>query len=528
MRAALFLTLLAGALCQDDVVNTPYGPVRGIVTPISRVFRGVPYAAPPVNALRWQSPVAPAPWGPSPIDVLNDKPSCPQNCNLPSYACAPSQSEDCLYVNVFTPLPEHLSTPAPVMVFLHGGNFKMGYAGGPLYNSSILVNTTGVIVVVVQYRLGALGFLNLGPDSNITGNYGFYDQRFALQWVQSSISAFGGDPARVSLFGQSAGAMSIATHLISPGSKGLFQAAMLESEPFGIPFRTKETWPAIAKDYVKYAGCNGSANVDACLKTVPMDTLVASQVKAEVDILADITNLLDLFVPWTPTAGSVDVPVQPIDGWQAGQMADIPILIGTVHDEGWMFIFEAFTKSLSNIEYQLIGDLAFGHMTEINKQYPVNATGDNRPVAANASTDGLFVCATRNASLSVAARKNPVYVYRFNHVMSFAVAAWGPNLTFCDDKVCHGGDLAFVFFAQDPAIGAVFTPDEVVMSEAMLTYWTNMAKSGNPNTPVTPAVAWPAFDSTEQMVMLETPQINVVSYLDTAGCQLWDSIGYNF
>lgn len=531
MRAAVLALCAAVALADSTtVINTPLGPVKGIQTPLSREFRGVPYAKPPINALRWQSPVPIPAWGPSTIDATADAPSCLQDCQLPSYACAPAMSEDCLYLNVFTPLVSALTTPVPVLLFMHGGNFKQGYAGGLLYNSTVFANYTSTIVVVIQYRLGALGYLYGGKDSAISGNYGFFDQRVALKWVQANIAAFGGDPARVTVFGQSAGSMSIATHLASPGSKGLFQYAILESEPFGLPFRDINSWDGIVADYVKYAGCNGTADIDTCLKAASANTLLRAQVMAEKDILADATRLLDLFIPWTPTVGSVDVPAQPMDSWIAGNMQDIPMIVGTVADEGWLFVFEAFGKPLSYLEYEALILVAFGHNTQINAQYPQNYTGDNRPVGSHVARDSLFHCATRNVTLEgPIARNSPAFVYRFDHPMSFADVAWGANFSYCDPKTCHGGELAFVYRDQDPAIGVVFTADEVVMSNAMMTYWSNMAKSGNPNMPVTPAVAWPAFNlNTETMLLIETPQIQTVDHLDTPKCEMWNSVGYNF
>jgi len=435
-------------------------------------------------------------------------------------------------MNIFTPLAATPSSKLPLLLFIHGGNFKQGYAGGLLYNSSIFANRTNTVIVIIQYRLGALGFLNMEgtSGSNISGNYGFLDQRVSLQFVQSAIGSFGGDADAVTVFGQSAGAMSIASHLISPLSKGLFQYAILESEPFGLPFRDANTWGGIAAYFTTQLGCNGTVQPDACLKAAPMAQVVQAQVNSEKDILADAKGLLDLFLPWTPTAGSDEVPVQPINAWVSGDMHDIPIIMGTVANEAQGFVYAAFGKPLSALEYSVIGELAFGHMDLVNQQYPLNTTGDNRPVASASVTDALFICATRNASLAgPAARASPVYTYRFDHVMSFSPAAWGPNEAYCFNEVCHGEELAFVFGNQDPALGVSFTADEVALSESIQTYWSNFAKSGNPNLPVVPAVAWPQFESSsESMMSMVTPAFDVVEHLDTTKCQLWDLIGYNF
>ena len=234
----LFVAAAVAVADKPTVVQTNSGPVRGVLEDRARVFRGIPYAA-DAKTRRWQNPVPPKPWTAT-RDAFEDGPGCPQVCVLPSIACPPVQSEDCLYLNVFTPL---LTSEAltPVMVFIHGGDYVQGYGGGPLYDGTPMANSSGLILVALNYRLGALGFAYAGDlaGGQLAGNYGFLDQRLALKWVQDNIKNFGGDPGRVTIFGQSAGAMSVALHLVSSGSRGLFSAAIIESEPLGLPLRSK-------------------------------------------------------------------------------------------------------------------------------------------------------------------------------------------------------------------------------------------------------------------------------------------------
>ena len=306
------------AKADPSVVMTTKGAVKGIVSDIAREFRGIPYAAPPVNELRWKDPQDHKSWAPGTLSATVDGPGCPQSCYLPPHTCPARYSEDCLYLNVFTPLPSQMATsgPLPVLMWIHGGNFKQGSGTGLLYDGSHIAKTQNVIVVTINYRLGALGFLN--NNQSFTGNYGIKDQRFAMQWIQQNIASFGGDPTRVTLFGQSAGAMSIATHMISPKSKNLFHRAILESEPFGLPFRTTSEFEGLASAFADKANCT-SGDVETCLRNLPYEKIIEAQVAAEHDIFVDIFHLLELFLPWTPTAGSEDCPEQPIVAFVSGK-----------------------------------------------------------------------------------------------------------------------------------------------------------------------------------------------------------------
>lgn len=299
--ALLCIGAVASAAEPEDTVRAAAGTIVGRVSPFARSFRGIPFAQPPVGALRWNQPQPMAPWT-TPLSAFRDAPGCPQDCQLPEAACPPAQSEDCLFLNVFTPRASHLpAAGAPVMVFFHGGNFKQGYAGGLLYDGTSLANRTGVVVVVAQYRLGVLGFLNTGDT--IRGNYGLYDQQQALRWVQDNIAAFGGDRGSVTIFGQSAGAMSVASHLVMNASRGLFHKAIMESEPFALTFRTEANFHDWSATYAgQYAKCpNPTGTVDDCLRGLDYSHIVAAQAAAERDVLGMSPNLLHLFLPWTPT-----------------------------------------------------------------------------------------------------------------------------------------------------------------------------------------------------------------------------------
>jgi carboxylesterase type B len=232
-------------------------------------------------------------------------------CDQPPHVCPGWTDEECLFLNVWTPRADHINEPLPVLVFFHGGAFKDGYAGGldngVIYDATAYVNTTNSILVAVNYRVGAMGFLFAGLETGIQGNYGLMDQEMALQWVQNNIAAFGGDPTRVAVAGQSAGAMSIASHLSRPASLGLYSAAIMHSDPFGFPFRDVVAGVDLGTVFAQFAGCyNGSGVVDwtvvePCLRALNSSQVLEAQLLANKDIAGDITKLLQLFVPWTPT-----------------------------------------------------------------------------------------------------------------------------------------------------------------------------------------------------------------------------------
>ena len=299
---------------DPSIVTIPgLGDVQCGMNSIARECRGIRYAAP---VKRWAAPQPVQSWAPAVLPAMMDGPGCMQICYEPALACPNTTSEDCLVLNVFTPLPLP-AQPLPVTVFLHGGTFRDGFGGGPLYNGSDLssgafqneATLQQAIVVSINYRLGVFGFLYSGTNATdggaITGNYGLADQRAALVWVRDNIVAFGGDPNRMLLWGQSAGAMSIASHMISPGSRGLFHAALTVSEPFALPFHDVASSRAATAEVSYYAGCPSSLGPDttSCLRALPAATLLTAQVAASGNA-SDDTSLLQSFMPWSPTTGT--------------------------------------------------------------------------------------------------------------------------------------------------------------------------------------------------------------------------------
>jgi para-nitrobenzyl esterase len=429
MRFATLLLLVASSLADESIVNTPLGAVQGVLTPLAREFHGLPYASPPVGALRWAAPTPPAPWAPSLRPATADGPGCMQECLEPSAACPLSVGEDCLYLNVYTPRARAIPPAGlPVLVWIHGGNFRDGFGGGPLYNGSVLAQQ-GMIVVTINYRLGVFGWLLTNATSDgggITGNFGFQDQRAALAFVRDNIAPFGGDPSRVTLMGQSAGAMSTASHLVSPASRGLFHGAVLLSEPFALPFRTVATALDMGAVVLGHANCSAASGMQgfgspaACMRAQPAAALLAAQLKSYPDPNADWAELLQIFMPMCPTVGTADVPNWPLDSFQgragAAPVLDVPIMMGTTSQEGVLFIYSGFGKNVSVLEFELLIEVMLGDAAAkgVAKQYPIPTPQpmDTRPIASVVTTASIFKCANRNVSRVLAAsagRTAPIF-----------------------------------------------------------------------------------------------------------------------
>ena len=255
---------------------TAGGTVRGQAVADTDEFLGIPYGAPPVGALRWQPPRPAAPWrGVRP--ATSYAPHCPQS---PSTFGQASTSEDCLYLNVFTPATS-TARNLPVMVWVHGGSLLTGESND--YNPAELVRH-GVVVVTINYRLGALGFLAdaalASRRGGPSGNYGLMDQQAALRWVQRNIRGFGGDPGDVTLFGESAGGLSTLAQLASPGARGLFQRAIVESGTYQLTQQPLAAAEAAGQAFAAKAGCASTAsakNTAACLRGLPVSTILANE-----------------------------------------------------------------------------------------------------------------------------------------------------------------------------------------------------------------------------------------------------------
>eukprot|EP00163_Fabomonas_tropica_P022414 TRINITY_DN3908_c0_g2_i1.p1 TRINITY_DN3908_c0_g2~~TRINITY_DN3908_c0_g2_i1.p1 ORF type:complete len:436 (+),score=135.35 TRINITY_DN3908_c0_g2_i1:312-1619(+) len=433
-----------------------------------------------------------------------------------------------------------------------------GTAGTPLYDARNMVNLTNTIVVTTNYRLGALGFM--GTES-LKGNWGFNDQRLALKWVQENIKAFGGNPDSVTLFGQSAGGTSTASHLVSPPSQGLFHAAIVESNPWALRLKTPKQASEIGAKMAKDLGCK--RDDVGCMRNTTWQDVAAAEKKAQGGL--NLLNPLLSFYPWTPIVDGVELTDQPMTIYAEGKGPKTPVIYGTVEQEGVMFIYQALSKPLTNFEYgALIDGIFFFDAPRVKRMYPdstqpsptpstpsANGTygpqppssgnkkdkasdGDNRTTLSTLANDYILMCPARHAMNGAVKSGAPVWYYQFDHVMSFSKAAWGAD-DYCDGQICHGSELPFVFgspsFIHINGQSANFTADEQQLSNDMMMFWGNFAHTRNPNNgPNKPSITWPAFDpsGSNQNIEFQAPKSFVVSNLKKEYCDMLDTTKYKY
>lgn len=536
------------------LVQTTQGMVQGHINPVGvREWKGIRYGKAPMGELRFESPQAEPAYAEGTVYSADfDAPGCPQLCNLPPGNCPEyGQSEDCLFLNVFSPAePSSDPNGYPVLFWIHGGAFTQGLGTCALYNGSTFAQPTsqegthqfgGAVTVAINYRLGALGFM---ASESMGGNYGFLDQRLALQWTIDNIAAFGGDPQRITMGGQSAGAMSVGAHLISPGTAGknMFQKSIMESNPLALPYHDRKSAAANAQSVFEYVGC--TADDVTCMKKQPVDAILEAQNNA---IKLDFDSLLLNFLPFAPMVEpGGEIPEQPLTALASGKLEEItPMLQGSMYDEGQLFVYELFTKPLTERAYEVVvaGVMGVENGPEILRMYPYdngsNST-DGRDALNVLATDLIFYCPLRNITRGYqaalgGATKVPSYIYRFDHILSFD--AWGENYTFCVGYVCHGSELPFVFNVFNDGATVFYEPtaDEVQLSKDLVGAWRNYLYTGNPNQgPAADAVpdwsAYPLYQSAlDMLVVLEEPEVSTGAHqrkVRDEYCDMWDRIGY--
>jgi para-nitrobenzyl esterase len=507
------LVLLAGCARGDDaapttqkpppgdpaLVQTTTGTVRGVVAPEHRLFAGIPYAAPPVGPLRWQPPAPARPW-PGVRDATRTGPRCMQDAS--DLEMGRQTSEDCLSLNVWTPPPSERKRA--VMVWIHGGAFINGSSG--LYDSRWLASRGDVIVVTLNYRLGALGFLahpSLGAPGAV-GNYGLADQQAALRWVHDNIANFGGDPEAVTIAGESAGGMSVCDHLVAPGSEGLFRAAIIQSGPCQAQVALPEAQRA-SFDYARDAGCDDLRTVAACLRALPAEKLRKPVWYYRIgdDALSG------------PVTGTKVLPVDPMLEIAEGRAAKVPVLIGTNHDEFTLFValeYIRLKKPYTEAQYPQLLSEAFGRDAEaVAAHYPLSRYDGSVPLAYSAAvTDGVFACVADRMAEALA-RTDSVYAYEFNDRGAPAPDALR-NLPF-PVGASHSLELRYLF---DVGGAPPLDPDQQVLSDQMIDAWSQFVRDGHPGD------GWPAYDGEEKRLSLRPDGSRVETDFDQKRqCPFW-------
>ena len=349
------LCLIVVAVAQEDlIVQTEYGSVQGryLGDNVAKAWLGIPFAADTSGENRFRPPVAPAVWNFT-MDCTAWGSACPQHCVLPEGSCNPSnQTEDCLNLNVFMPIDASSNDQLPVMVFIPGGAYVQGTAGSFIYDARLLANRGNVIIVTINYRLGLLGFL---INENSDGNYGIFDQRFALQWIQNNIAKFGGNPSRVTLFGQSAGAMSVAYHLLAEESWGLFNQVIIESNPLPLPFLNHKTGRIFTEKVAEVIGCD-TDDVE-CFRQCTGSCLEQILDTQDAGAGIKIFHIFVAFLATTPMVGDGGELSGPVfDLFNSGQVTTAPgvnIIFSACKNDGVMFAQEAFPGGEKLIRFRI-------------------------------------------------------------------------------------------------------------------------------------------------------------------------------
>lgn len=459
------------------------GTLTGLAVSGENEYLGIPYAAPPIGSLRWQPPQAPAPFNGT-FQATQFGSRCTQLLN----GVGPlAGSEDCLYLNVYVPDTDPPRHGFPVMVWIHGGGFA--YGAGSDYDPTPLVEKGNVIVVTINYRVSVLGFFAhpaIDAEGHLNANYGLMDQQFALKWAQRNISAFGGNPKRVTIFGESAGGFSVLSNIASPTAAGLFRGAISESGAYAhfqdywdaitvVPLAMAETqdtpFVPAGTTLAENVGCSDQSA--QCLRAVSASTLVEQEPTAEFP-----------FIDGTVLTQNLD------SAFASGEFNRVPLINGTNHDELRLFValdYDLVGNPLTDAEYPAAVAALFqspvtnSTVQSVLSEYPLSnypppqGYSVSAPLALGAvGTDWFFVCTARKSDLSLS-KYAPTYTYEFNDETA---PSFLPPLSFPLGDA-HTIELEYLF--NFDAFHAPFTTDQQQLSDTMIGYWSQFARTGNPN-----------------------------------------------
>ena len=486
------------------VVETRGGRLEGVQEEGLQSFRGVPFAKPPVGALRFAAPQPPEPW--SGVRAARDfGPSAPQRVSEIEARFGlrvGKQSEDCLTLNITTPASD--GARRPVMVWIHGGAFTIGSSSQKMYDLRPLARRGGAVMVGINYRLGALGFLDpaaLGGETlGATANAGILDQVAALAWVRDNIEGFGGDPGNVTLFGESAGGMSVATLLGMPAARGLFHRAIAQSGAAHRVNRAEEA-AEVATLWSREVGLEpGSAK---WLRELPLDAILRAQSRCVTVFERESARRA-----FCPSVDGRTLPEHPFEAIRGGLSRDIPVVVGTTRDEWKLFgVMDPRARELDEagllkrVEARLGGPEPAGRARRLVEAYrrarEGRASTDPPELFFAIETDRVFrIPAVRLAEAQSAHRAHPPRTWAY-------LMCWESPLMGGALGACHGIDLPFVFGSvrrrgmQRYAGGG---PDAERLSDRMMDAWLAFARSGDPNHPDLPA--WEPYDAARRATMI--------------------------
>jgi para-nitrobenzyl esterase len=464
-------------------VKTEQGKVTGKTINNGKVkaFLGLPYAAPPVGDLRWKAPGPPAKWR-GERDAGKFGARCAQGKVYDDMVFEDAgESEDCLFLNVYAPTDATDKSKLPVMFWIHGGGYAGGASSEPRHNGDFLP-LKGVVLVTINYRLGVFGFLatsDLAKEANgAAGNYGLMDMVAALQWVKENIKKFGGDPGNVTIFGESAGSFAVSTLMAAPGAQGLFHKAIGESGAAFSDVLSMDTLAVREKKDDEWVSGLGVKSL-AELRAMPTDKVLEA-VKAKRGGFSSVVDGKLLTEP---------VP----DTYAAGKQAHVPLLAGWNRDEG-SFLGDGMTaEKWKAMAATLFKDRAAEFLT----LYP----GDTDEQAVNSAIDygsDAFIAFSTWKWLEADRKTSDAPVYRYH----FELRAT-PSKYHLGTFAFHSDDIEYVFGTLDTRPGFVVRPEDRTLSDQMMSYWTNFAKTGDPNGAGLPT--WPRYGKDDSLIHLNDP-----------------------
>jgi para-nitrobenzyl esterase len=500
----------------NTVVETESGKLNGSYEGGLFVFKGIPYAEPPVGDLRWLPSKVHKPW--SGIREAKEfgsiAPQPPTSLQMiHEFEVPEPQSEDCLFLNVWTPILER-EARLPVMVWIHGGAFSMGSGSQPMYQGGKLASRGNLVLVTLNYRLGMLGFLNLkeltGGKIPATGNEGLLDQVAALEWVRDNISAFGGDPKNVTIFGESAGAMSIGCLLAMPTAQGIFQRAIMESA-VGEMARPLQASVKVAETFLRIAGLQGE-NVKSLRSLTTRELL-----SIHTDLAMTTGGGL---APAIPVADGIIMPRMPLEAIKDGSAKNIPVIVGSNLDEWKLFAAvapnpevkdeDALTKRLQRlVPEKHIPSLIETYKKALTKRgSPVNPT----EIWSAVQSDMMF----RLTALSVVTSQCANNQAAYNYVFTWKSPAMNGKL-----GACHALEIGFLYGTYDNMFCGT-GPEVEKLARKMQDAWTAFARSGNPS--CEGLGEWPQYCKNKKtMIIGKDSHVEEAPYEDER--RIWETIG---
>ncbi|MCS6936567.1 MAG: carboxylesterase family protein [Candidatus Bipolaricaulota bacterium] len=498
---------------DENTVMTDKGCVRGESLGAVNVFRGIPYAAPPVKELRWKAPQEHPSWE-GVREATRFGKSCPQ---LPGTILRYQleTDEDCLSLNIWTPKTDP-SAKLPVMVWIHGGGLVQGSSAQQVnhratYDGRFLAERFNVVIVTINYRLGQLGFLahsalSAESEQNVSGNYGLLDQIFALRWVQKNIQNFGGDPTNVTIFGESAGGKSVCALLASPVARGLFHRAIIQSGGCPLNLRRlrdspgRESAEAQGERFARAIGCANAPDVLACLRSKTIREIL-NTLPGEASIISTAEN-------WDFIVDGYALPDSPGRALESGNFYLVPLIAGTTGNEASIFTLSLNIQTVAQYE-AYVRSLFRGLANQVLALYPAAPYPSPKAALDALLSDVFFVCPTRRFVRDVSQYQPKTFLYHFTYVTRAAAQA--------GLGAFHGSEIPFVFGnAANP------TPQERALSNSMMTYWTSFAKTGDPNEGKLPT--WPAYTLSEDPhLQLDIP-IRADKNLRKPYCDFWERL----